>query len=515
MFDPGGMTSERYRLLSKWRSYFYNDRHSHKKFDWDGRNTPESEADLFQIECGMMAATGDSRAAPPIRYRKPATPINTGRSVVETFSDLLFDEDRAPRVVVKDDTDWQKWYRDVIETADWIPFFHGARDVGGSTGSVFITLHFSKGKPILTWVDPRHCTAVRDVDGCIESLEIEYLYQSDEAVIERDREGNPFSAKGTVMRWYKREINRQSDVLYSNPEYEQGKAPKYSVVREIVHGIGRCPVVYCKNLDSDDVNEGVPDYFGAMELFDRIDYLYSQADRGTIYNVDPTLHIATNQDVNHVNTGSMDTIRTESGGTVALIELQGDGIRSAISLAEQLRVLALNICRCSIDAPQVNDRDRVTATEIGKSQLQMFARANRLRKSYGNMIVECLRLTADACSKYNGRKELNRETWKIEELELEEGFVPPTSKQPRIIKLRWGRYINLSPAELKTVVEALAAGRNALIMDLETAVEHLVEYFPYKDPEELIKVLQAEIDKKATDMQAAAEAKKTIPKPTA
>lgn len=500
-------TAERFRKLQRWFSYYDCLQHNHKKVDWDGSVAPGDELEKYQLEMTGAGTGSDAGEGVPLARRRPTTPFHVARVVVETFTDLLFDEDRAPKIIIKKSKEDQDWYRSLVEVTNWWERWTVCRDYGGGSGSAAIAFHFDSGTPKIEVIDARHATPSFKNSKNHESLEkitIQYVYEVDEIVVKQAPGGKPFRTTETVYRWYRRVIDATSDVVYSNPEYEADKVPDFTEAKRIDHGLGFVPAVWIDNLPGVDDIDGYPDFYGATQLFDTIDLLLSQCTKGGAYNVDPTLHIGTDREVKDIKGGSFNAVQTEAAGKLSLVEFDGEGIKVVLSQVEQLRQYALLICRCVLDRPQANDRDRVTATEIQKAEMSMFARANRLRRRWGRAIKRLLILIGRAARHYNGKNFTVIEDGiaKVYQyaIVMPDGVAAAPSTENPVIELRWGRYIHISPADLKALIEALAAARLSKILDLESCVEMLVQYLPYKDPEEIVKILMEEIEKELAEL---------------
>ena len=497
---------ERFVKLSMNRSYFFGTQYSHLRYDWDG--CPTSSGD---IASHLMESAGYGYGNPndkvPLRMRRPDTKFPMGGPIVEQFSDLLFSEDRRPKPQSANKKD-QSYIRGQLQLSSfWEEVCIDLRDMGGSTGSVGLAFHYEEGELKFTILDARYTTPKFKKKNCldVESVTIMFLYDTVEMKAKKDSHGKTYQKPTTVTRWFKREISAEADIMYDNPEYKKGEAPSFKVERKVSLPFRDCPVVWFHNIPLRGEFDGLPDYHLSKSLFRKIDTILSQVSKGTAYNVDPTVHIATDRQVDKLVTGSFDSIKTEANGKVNLLELRGDGIRTAMDVCEKYEQKAQLLSRCVIVAPETNDRDRVTATEIGRRDMAMFARASRLRGSYGKGLQRLFRLLCQSAFDFQKGSIVEDEDGQVltvrQVIEAPEGFeAMPASDRPNFT-LRWGRYYQPSPAELKLIIEALAMARSAKLLDLETCIEMLSQYIAYKDPEELMKILEEELDKEKKEFE--------------
>ena len=487
--------SERYLELTRYRSYYVDEQHIHKQVNWNDTPAVDTEVDMIAMMQSSINPAKNENVK--LDNKRPDAPEGLGEVVVNTFTDLLFEEDRKPTIACTVNKEWDKWYRNFVAETNFYEAWSEARNNTGSSSSALITLEFNDGVPLIAVVESRHClptfSKAPKFKDELESVLIQYVYRTEEIVDYVDQFAS-YSQKNkrrieSVLRWYRRVITRTSDTLYNNPLQKDNDTPEFTVVSSFDHNFGYVPALWLRN-DRDCGIDSITDYNGALGLFDKIDMLSSQIARSSLYNGDPTIHIATNNpQEGTVVTGSFSAYQTEVGGSVSFVELTGESIKTMMLAKKELKNAALTKCRVSLELASVSGRDRVTATEITKSQNQMFAKASKLRERFGSYMRRFLHMAAKSCSIMNpGKSDGNYDP---STYSVEDDFIVPGGKVERP-EILWGKFVNMSPSELKTLSETISVMISSGVIDKLTAIEMIAKHVSNKSPEEILKTLNSE-----------------------
>lgn len=487
--------SERYLHLSRMMRYLENKQHSHKRVMWNNTNAPESELDA--INFGTIVADNEVTERVKLDNKRPDAPENLAEVIVGTFTDLLFEEDRRPSLVLNND-EWLKWYSNFIEQTNFWDIWSEVRNDVGAASSGLICLEFNEGIPFIYKVESRHClpsfSAGKRFKDELDSVLIMYVYDSEEIEEYEDHFEPIFHKKqktriATVQRWYKRIITKTSDILYSNPKYKENDTPVFTEVKRFDHNFGYVPALWLRN--SRDVGiDSISDFEGATGLLDKVDMLSSMIARSALYNGDPTVHIATNNEVEDIiRSGSFTSFKTEAGGKVSFVELEGTSIDIMLKAKSALRDAALAKCRCVLELSSVAGRDRVTATEVTKTQSQMYAKASKLRGRFGEYIKRFLFMAAQSCRSLDPG--VNDGEYDHSEFSVNDDFVTPAGdiEKPR---LNWGKFSTMSPSDLKVLAESVSVMLASKCIDRRTAVEMIAPHVTQRTPDQIMKMIELE-----------------------
>jgi hypothetical protein len=299
-------------------------------------------------------------------------------------------------------------------------------------------------------------------------------------------------------------------VLFAAAPVGRGEEPEWQIERQVEHGFGFCPVVWVQNLPAQDDIDGDPDCVGIYDLVESIDALVSQANKGTVFNCDPTLRIITDADMSEVSKGSENAIKLPSGSSADYMEISGSGPKAAMDMADALRKFALEVSQCVLDHPEMSVR---TATEIERVYSSMLAKADILREQYGQRcVVPLVEMMLDAASKLE-EGTLSPETGEVTRrvitlppriIQNEDGTTERASRKlgpGGVLGIRWSRYFEPGLSDIELAVRAAGTAQAGSLIDLEHAVRFVSEYFGIRDVAQLIEKLLAQKKDQAAQME--------------
>jgi hypothetical protein len=486
----GSLNSRQIELNRLWA--FYACQHYHgRKVDWDGKEN------LEHIESEVVAQSGvlppgfmDSGQTLPLKFRKPTAPYHLTRVIVNRFTGLLFGKKRAPKIHVIDDKQTDDWIQAFItETRLWSRMIL-ARTYGGAMGSVAVGFKFVNGVPVVEVHDPRWSFVdFEDVEsGTLRSYEKRYLYPKEL----RD----PATGEWYIAQfWYRRVIDKMRDRIWPAVPAEDDEEPDWNdpayKVYQVEHGFGFVPVVWIQNHEVQGSEDGWSDCEGVYDLSESIDALLSQANRGVLANCDPSLVISSDSEgfANGVRKGSENALWVEKGGSVNYMEITGNGPRTAMDLAKELRTLALEVSQCVLDTNF--EGPARTEEEVATNYSSMLETADKLREQYGVGIYRLLKLVVKAArqleepnvSGAESNVRLISRTIKLPPKVESDSSGENVTVTERVlgrgttVELIWPNYGEPSLADAGQAVVSSSQAKMTGLIDLETAIKHIAPYF--------------------------------------
>lgn len=487
---PLGMSQRQMRLNFLW-SLYANKHYEARKVDWNGQEV------LDPLEHEVVARAGfvppgfiTAGQETPLKFRKPVAPYGLVTAIVNRFTGLLFSEQRHPKVTCPEDRITEAWLSAFCKrTRFWARWIH-ARRYGGACGAVAVGFKFVRGVPYVEVHDPRWCfVELGEDDGqTVVKFEKRYMYPREER--------NPDGLLETRWYWYRRLIDNMADVTWHGVPAGEGEPEwtKYEA-RTIEHGLGFVPVVWVRNTDVEDELDGTPDADMVVDQVHAIDMLQSQAFRGTIANLDPTLKVKTDKEMGpDLRKGSDNAIVLGAGDDAGYMEITGAGIKLAMELSQKYREQALETARCVLDN-NMHGPAR-TASEVNQNYSSMLEAADELREQWGengvkrllNLVLRAVRVLANPTPKKrsDGVTEIVKQVIKL-----------PGNPQLGTgddLELVWPPYEKLSVADSSDAVTSAVAAKQGGLIDSRTATQAVAPYFGVEDVDTVARKAQAEAD---------------------
>lgn len=379
----GVLSSPRYKELDRRQSYFKSTQHDHKEYDFDGR---------FISLQGPGAMAGipllNRSVAPfyvPLAGRRPSSPYRLPRVIVKAFTAFVYGAGRAPTVQVKGDPDTQDFATALSKASKLDAKMIGARNLGGSTGTVGMSWCFDyKGRPRAEVHNAKYLY-VHDWDDRSELIpsHVTKVYLSNRDEWDKGK-------KRIIRNWYwqRRDWTTNEEILFKPTLYEKGKEPDWEPDPEnsITHNDGFCHVVWIQNTPSDEDIDGEPDYEGLYENFDRLDMLLSVITKGAVLNLDPTLVLNMDRDEvgqMGVKKGSDNTLTVGEEGDAKYLELEGTSLEAGVNLFNAKRRTALEVAQCVITDPSEPSGPDVSSVAQRQKYTPMISQGDVYRSQYG------------------------------------------------------------------------------------------------------------------------------------
>jgi hypothetical protein len=502
----GPPLSPRQEELQQLWSYYACQNYAGRKVDWSGR------AQLSKTEHEYVASAGfippgfyDAGQSLPLKFRRPTAPYYLGRVIVDRFTSLLFSNRRHPQIVVEGDPDTEDFARALAEASRLWPQMIQARTYGGAMGSVGMSFKFEDGVPVVETHDPRWCYPIFENRQTqkLARLEIRYTFP--------DQTRGPKGEWVEAWFWFRRVIDDQTDTVWPKVPVGDGTEPDWDAWKhvQVEHGFGFCPAVWIQNLPVADSVDGDPDAHGAFDMIEAIDQLIAQAHKGTLANCDPTTVITTDADMDEVMKGSDNAIKVEKGGTASYMEMTGSGPKAAMDLVEKLEEYVLRVVRCYLDTNKTGGAKSVV--EIERDYSSMLEKCDLLREQYGErgakqllilMVKAARKVSVPRIERDEAGTRLVRSTLQLPRRAVKEDgtgratFVERRLGPSSLVTLKWPGYFQPSLDDALKAVQTATLAKTGGLIDDETAVQFIAEYFQVEDTQALlekIRKMQAEM----------------------
>jgi len=381
---------DRYRELDFREAYYNCTQHDVKGYDFDGRVVGKGP------RSGNVQPLISEMKSPiyvPLNMRRPSAPVRLGKIIVDSYTSLIFGENRFPSVRVEGDDDADDFVQTLARAARLPLVAIRLRTLGGSMGSVGLSWCFYKGSPrfevhspknlfVHSWYDralllPKHVTEV-------------YLFYK-----------QVWDGKGFNKHyfWYRRDWTPDGDFVFKEVLYEKGKDPTWEIDEEksAQHNDGVVHFEWIQNLPTDEI-DGLPDYDGLYDQFDQIDILNSVVTRGAILNLDPTLKLKVDPDIVArlgVRKGSDNALILGTDGDAEYMELNGTSIEAGVKLLDNLRRNVLETAQCIVPNPNEVAAQGISSVAIKAMFAPMTSKAEVYREQYGAAIRRALQNMVD------------------------------------------------------------------------------------------------------------------------
>jgi hypothetical protein len=499
--DPSGMgrtmrlgMSPRQQQLNYLWSFYRCAQYDARKIDWDGKKAldpVEHEA----VSTGSYIPPGYYDPADqmtPLKFRRPSAPYHIIKVIVDRFTGMMFGQSSHPRIVCEGDELTTDYIMTLIEVSRLWPAMMQARNYGGAMGTAVVGFKFVDGKPIIEVHDPRWVRTQFVDRGSLKLAAIDKRFMYPQEVFNEE-----VRAWETQWFWYRRRIDQETDIVFKAAPVGQGDEPEWQVEEIAQHNLGFCPVVWIQNLPNDDDIDGIPDAEGVYDISKSLDALLAQGLRGTLANCDPTVHVGTDLPLDSIKKGSDNCIKTEKGGTVEYVEIDGTGPEAAYNSVATLRKLALEVAQCVADIPAGG---RKTATEVEYLYAPMLSKTDILREQYGErgikVIVDMMLKAVRQLKTSRDDGEGNLVSY---ELKLPPKILKENGETRRIerqlgegntLDLVWPPYFRPSLTDVMQAAQAAVTAKVGGLIDDENAIQFISTYFDVEDPVAMLNKLQ-------------------------
>lgn len=372
---------DRFVEMAKRSSYYECTQHDHKTWDFDGRMiNPRTMQPLMGAERAWFV---------PLKMRRPSTPVRLGKVIVDSFTNLVFGENRFPNIRVEGDDKTEDWIQTVSRVGKLPLKMIEARNMGGAAGTVGVSWCFFDGKPRYEVHRAQNLFVHRWKDR----LQLIPEWVSEVYLFSKIKwDGRAYNK---VWYWFRRDWTPDGDYVFKTPMVEKDKEPEWEIdwEKSIEHGDGDCHLEWIQNLPTDD-QDGKPDYDGLYENFDQLDMLMSVIVKGATLNLDPTLKLKMDRDEIDrlgIKKGSDNALITGKDGDAEYLELGGQSITAGLDLVKEKRRYILETAQCIVPDPSEVAAQGVSSVTIKALYASMTSKADVLREQYGSAMERILK----------------------------------------------------------------------------------------------------------------------------
>jgi hypothetical protein len=483
------INNDRRAALQVYESHLRGTQHENKNFTWDAEHMINGTASMFPVN-GYV----------PLSKRRPSISKKTGKKITKKLTTMVFGHDRFPTIEIEGDDDAEDYVNELANVARIQTGMISARNKGGACGSVAISWGFKNGKPVVKV----HSAAIVDVIEWQDyderkPLKVIKCYDYEREVVKGDKiESKKF--------WFVRYWDDQVEMTWRDLSDETAKLKTWAEVTSpevIQHGLGVCPVIWVQNIRDDDDIDGESDFDGQLDEFDAIDCLASATQRGTISNVDPTLVIHDKKKGNDgiIRKGSGFTIYSERGASY--LTLNGDSVKSANEILEDLENSAYEEAEVVILDPNELSGAGVSAAALKTRYYPMLAKCDLLRTQYGDAIIEIMKALLESARRIGQSEEIKLEPRVVKDTEENEDgdmitkftLVDRDPGKSSRISLKWPPYFPADWTDRKIGVETVkSATGDKAILSRESGLKLLATMLGINDIDEELERIRAEED---------------------
>ena len=420
-----------------------------------------------------------------LRDRRPSVRHNLCKLAVRKSSAMLFSNAHFPQIVHPDEQT-QEALRQLAQDVGLGLTMAQAAHVG-SVGSVCLWLRILAGRVYVDVLPTKYLTPEYDAQ------------QPDRLVSVTERrklKGSQLQAMGYVipatdlgaMHWWQRVWNESAEEWYAPQKLDQAdKPPKLDKGKTIQHGLGFVPLVWIRNLPSQDPIDGAPTFDDeSIETQIELEYLLSQAGRALKYASDPMLLIkepAVDADGSFVRSAS-NAMVVGKDGDAKLVEINGTATDAVLGYTQVL----VRTAREQLQLPNI-DPDKLSAAQSGRAlELLMdslIQLCDQLRTTYG---TEGLQRLLQMIVSVGSRSQLMKKDDETSYGELKKGQVT----------LVWPRWFAPTSQELGDIAGTLRTNTDASHLSNETAARIVAELYDIEDVEaELARIKADEAERAA------------------
>jgi len=377
------LVGERYYELDRLEAHYRGSQHNHKGFDFEGRVfSPQSTVPIISAEKFHQFV--------PLASRRPSARYHLSKVIVDSFTSLIFGENRFPQIHVDGDERDEDFLQTVSRVGRLPMHMIRARTLGGSMGTVGVSWAFYKGRPRFEVHNAKNLYVHAWADRCLlipdHVTEIYTFFR-----VQWDGSKKEFIK---VYYWFRRDWTPDADIIFKDALYEKDKDPFWEIdeQKSIAHGDGVIHFEWIQNLPSDEI-DGFPDYEGLLQEFDAMDILMSVVLKGATLNLDPTLKLKLDPELvsrSGVLKGSEHALVVGESGDADYLELSGTSLEAGTKLIESFRRTVLETAQCVVPDPADIAAQGVSSVAMKVVYAPMLSKTDVLREQYGTALERIL-----------------------------------------------------------------------------------------------------------------------------
>lgn len=276
----------------------------------------------------------------PVLKRKPSIIFPFAKVFQDRVATKLIGRSSFPKFQIAEDPQTE-FFLDIVERS--VSFsskmLEVAKDLVSYT-SAFCRIKMVDGILRLEDFNSNYCYPQFDAAGNLESLEIKYVYETEEID----------QATGKMIcRWYKQELTKTADTLFDNPIYKADSEPEFQIVETVEHNLGFVQGEWFKwgdDLHSPDGNDE-PVVCQIEGFIDAINYNLSQRAQASGYGMEPQLTIngLTEDETDDLIKSSSKAWLMGREGKASYLEVSGSGLESGKNVSDDIMKFAQHAAR--------------------------------------------------------------------------------------------------------------------------------------------------------------------------
>ena len=500
--------TRRFRQLDRYEAHYACLQYAHQKNDWWGQ--PADMLETISPDVQLPMGFTQPAVALSVRARRPTVPFNLCKAIVDRFTGLLFSDTRKPDVTVEGDTDEQDLLQAAMEQMRFWAKMREARVMGGSNGSVLITVHLRSGRFVMEVHNPKHCQVLWKDKRMLAPLGVLKCYKH---IVEEDIvDTKTGEVKGSqpVQYLYRRIITEEDDTVFKPLRMVAGtNLMTWEVESEAQHNLGFFPGVWIQNLPVLEQEDGDPDCAGAWQGFDTYDRILSQMNKAVLLNLDPTPVIKVDPKTvaalgGTVMKGSENALYVGESGSASYLEITGSGVDAGMKVCALIKQNILDVTRCVLVDPSTLSGAAQSAKAIEYIYAPMLEKADDLRAQYGDLGVVPLLVIIDKIARklMGQRVQLPEGQVGVYKLNLppRKGGKPHAVGKGGYIRIQWGPYFAPTESDKETSVRTITAAKTGLLLSQATATRQIAPLFNIRDPEAEIAAVAKEQEEQMSMM---------------
>lgn len=402
----------------------------------------------------------------PVRKRQPRIKYNLAKVLVDKVAAKLVGNAVFPTFVIEDDTDDTEFFRFVQKAANFkLNMLEPVRHMLLS-GSSFVRFQLIDGQLIMEHANSKYCYPVFDAKGELSEIEIKYVFDD---VDDKDGKGDP------KKKWYRLLLSQTSDILFDNPEYQEGVSPTFAVVEQVDHNLGWVQGEWLRTSKHKFSPDGYSIIGDILDFIDELNYSLSQSSQAVGYNQEPQLGVKgmDEDEIDSLIRSSQKAWNLGREGEAAFIESDLQGVDMADKVRGSMRNNMLDVVRVVLHDPEQiqGNAQSGKAMEILHAPLVELVDELRLilEPSMRNLLIKM----GMTLLELNSRGEETA-------LEIPKGYMPSSLD----LVANWPPIFPLTLDDITKKVAAAVQVSTANIISRETCTRWLAQYFGVEDIEE-------------------------------
>lgn len=412
----------------------------------------------------------------PLRKRKPRIIYNLGKVMVDKVAAKLIGSQTFPTFSIESDDDDTAFFRTVLKASKFRPKMIDTIKHMLTSGASFARYFLVDGNIQIESFKSKYCYPTFDAIGELETIEIKYVYDDS---ADLDAKGEP------KKKWFKIQLNKQSDILFDNPPYQPGGAkPTFNVVSETQHDLGWVQGEWFVTHDDKHDFDGYSIFGDILDFIDELNYSLSQSSQSNAYNQEPQLTVTKidGDELEALVKSSTKAWNLGREGEAKYLETTGKGMQMANELRDKMRRFALDVSRVELQDPE-----KSAGVQSGEALKLLNAPlcelVDELRAVIEPKFVNLLIKIAMSCLHFNA---LGEETI----LETPPGYIPSSLD----LTVAWPPIFPATLADISSAASAANQLSTSQIISRDSLTRWIAQMIPSIDnvEEELDKISKQE-----------------------